>query len=105
MKFEFIWSSGFRGEYVDGQPDAGVIGILIITHLRAFISGELKKVMIYSPLLKIIMLADTHLHTQSVKPQQKFSAEIIIEAPTTKVLTQIRLLQRSSLIWIHTVCP
>ena len=50
MKFEFNWPSGFRGEVfenVDGRTDdgrttdAGVTGILI-AHLRAFGSGELK---------------------------------------------------------------
>ena len=39
MKFEFNWPSGFRGENVDGRT--GVIGILI-AHLGAFGSGELK---------------------------------------------------------------
>ena len=49
MKFEFNWPSGFRGENVDRRTvtdgrttDAGVIGILI-AHLGAFGSGELKK--------------------------------------------------------------
>ena len=53
MKFEFNWPSGFRGEDVwkcwrtdgrtdDGRTDAGVTGILI-AHLGAFGSGELKK--------------------------------------------------------------
>ena len=45
MKFEFNWPSGFRGEdveNVDGRTtDARVIGILI-AHLGAFGSGELK---------------------------------------------------------------
>ena len=46
MKFEFNWPSGFSEkkmfENVDGRTtDAGVIGILI-AHLGAFGSGELK---------------------------------------------------------------
>ena len=45
MKFEFNWPSGFRGEMfenVDGRTtDSGVTGILI-AHLGAFGSGELK---------------------------------------------------------------
>ena len=47
MKFEFNWPSGFRGEDVwkmltEGRTtDARVIGILI-AHLGAFGSGELK---------------------------------------------------------------
>ena len=54
MKFDFNWPSGFRGkmfENVDGRTDgrtddgrttdAGVTGILI-AHLGAFGSGELK---------------------------------------------------------------
>ena len=47
MIFEFNWPSGFRGENVDGRTDdgrttdAGVTGILI-AHLGAFGSGELK---------------------------------------------------------------
>ena len=44
MKFKFNWPSGEEKmfENVDGQrTDAGVIGILI-AHLRAFGSGELK---------------------------------------------------------------
>ena len=50
MKLEFNWPSGFREEgrclkmLTDGRrtTDAGVIGILI-AHLGAFGSGELKK--------------------------------------------------------------
>ena len=45
MKFEFNWSSGFRGENVWKcwrRTDEGVTGILI-AHLGAFSSGELKK--------------------------------------------------------------
>ena len=48
MKFEFNWPSGFRGEEnVEGRTDvrrttdAGAIDILI-AHLGAFGSGELK---------------------------------------------------------------
>ena len=48
MKFEFNWPSGFRGEDVDGRrttdgrtTDAGVT-VILIAHLGAFGSGELK---------------------------------------------------------------
>ena len=42
MKFEFNWPSGFRGDvWKCWRTDAGVTGILI-AHLGAFGSGELK---------------------------------------------------------------